>query len=145
MEEDEKDFKVTDKRMRFNEAADEKKKSEEEGAKSAPEKVKTRTIKEREAEQEVASQAHLPHIDFSSFIFSLAHSALIQLGEEQDPFTGVSGINLPQAQETIDLLSVLEEKTKGNLTKDEETLMKNLLFSLRMKYVEKTKKINASK
>lgn len=140
--EDEKGFKVTDKRIKFDEtqAAEEKKKAEEERPKAAPEKGKAKIIREKGTKQEEGLQTRLPHIDFSSFIFSLAHSALIQMGEEPDPFTGESGINLPQAQETIDLLSVLEEKTKGNLTKDEETLMKNLLFTLRMKYVEKTKK-----
>ncbi len=147
MEEDEKDFKVTDKRISFDEAqaAGEKKRAEEERPKAAPEKGKAKVIREKVAEQEEGLQARLPHIDFSSFIFSLAHSALIQLGEEADPFTGASGIDLPQAQETIDLLSVLEEKTRGNLTKDEETLMKNLLYTLRMKYMEKTKKMNTSK
>ena len=83
MEEDEKDFKVTDKRISFDEAqaAGEKKRAEEERPKAAPEKGKAKVIREKVAEQEEGLQARLPHIDFSSFIFSLAHSALIQLGE----------------------------------------------------------------
>lgn len=126
--EDDKDFKVTDKRIRLDEirAAEEKKKAE--------------IIREKGAAEGEGSQPRLPHIDFSSFIFSLAHSAFIQLGEEPDPFTGERKVDIQQAQETIDLLSVLEEKTKGNLTKDETALMKNLLYALRMKYVERGKK-----
>ncbi|MEK6658034.1 MAG: DUF1844 domain-containing protein [Nitrospirota bacterium] len=127
--EDEKGFKVSDKRARFD----------EEQERPAEDTVK-REAKTKEGEHKKDFGERLPHIDFSSFIYSLAHSALIQLGEETDPFTGEKGGNLHQAKETIDLLSVLEEKTKGNLTNDEDALMKNLLFNLRMKYVELAKK-----
>ncbi len=127
--EDEKGFKVSDKRIRFDEKQE----------KPAEDTVK-KEAKTKEGEHKKDFEERLPHIDFSSFIYSLAHSALIQLGEEADPFTGKKGSNLHQAKETIDLLSVLEEKTKGNLTNDEDALMKNLLFNLRMKYVELAKK-----
>ncbi len=127
--EDEKGFKVSDKRVRFDE-------EQERPADDTVEKE----AKIKEGEHKKNFEERLPHIDFSSFIYSLAHSALIQLGEEADPFTGKKGSNLHQAKETIDLLSVLEEKTKGNLTNDEDALMKNLLFNLRMKYVELSKK-----
>ncbi len=126
--EDEKGFKVTDKRIKF-----------EEQEKSA-EDVRKKESKNKEDEVKNDFGDRLPHIDFSSFIYSLAHSAFIQLGEEADPFTGKKGGNLHQAKETIDLISLLEEKTKGNLTKDEDALMKSLLFNLRMKYVELAKK-----
>ena len=127
--EDEKGFKFSDKRIRFDEKQE----------KPAEDTVK-KEAKTKEGEHNKNFEERLPHIDFSSFIYSLAHSALIQLGEEADPFTGKKGSNLHQAKETIDLLSVLEEKTKGNLTNDEDALMKNLLFNLRMKYVELAKK-----
>ena len=127
--EDEKGFKFSDKRIRFD----------EEQERPAEDTVKKET-KIKEGEHKKDFEERLPHIDFSSFIYSLAHSALIQLGEEADPFTGKKGSNLHQAKETIDLLSVLEEKTKGNLTNDEDALMKNLLFNLRMKYVELPKR-----
>lgn len=127
--EDEKGFKVSDKRIRFNE-----------GQERPAEDTVKKEAKIKEGGHKKDFEERLPHIDFSSFIYSLAHSALIQLGEETDPFTGEKGGNLNQAKETIDLLSVLEEKTKGNLTNDEDALMKNLLFNLRIKYVELAKK-----
>ncbi|MBI5043955.1 MAG: DUF1844 domain-containing protein [Nitrospirae bacterium] len=112
----------------------------DEEQKRPAEDVRKKESKNKENEVKNDFGDRLPHIDFSSFIYSLAHSALIQLGEEPDPFTGARGINLHQAKETIDLISLLEEKTKGNLTKDEGALIKNLLFNLRMKYVELAKK-----
>lgn len=74
--------------------------------------------------------------DFSGFILSLGTSALVHMGETVLPDQKGSGTNLPQAQEIIDLLSMLEEKTKGNLSKDEGNLLSNLLYTLRMKFVE---------
>ena len=81
---------------------------------------------------------HTPpaYINFASFIFSLGRSAFMHLGEEPDPVTGEKSISLPMAKETIDIISLLEEKTKGNLSQDEEQLIKNILYALRMKYVE---------
>ena len=79
-------------------------------------------------------------VNFSSFILSLATSALIHLGEEANPATGEKSVQLPMARQVIDLLSLLEEKTKGNLTKEEEALITQVLFTLRMRFVETEKK-----
>ncbi|MBI3803802.1 MAG: DUF1844 domain-containing protein [Nitrospirae bacterium] len=79
-------------------------------------------------------------VNFSSFILSLATSALIHLGQEANPATGERSVELPSARQVIDLISLLEEKTKGNLTKEEESLLSQILFTLRMKYVEVEKK-----
>jgi len=81
----------------------------------------------------------LPSIDFATFILSLSHSALMHLGEAPDPETNAVQANLPLAKQDIDLLGLLEEKTKGNLTGDEERLLAQVLFDLRMRYVERTK------
>jgi len=81
-------------------------------------------------------QGPLPVIDFSQFIFSLTTSALIQLGEIQDPFTQKAEKNLPLAKQTIDLIAMLKEKTKGNLTPEEGKIIENLLYDLRMRYVK---------
>ncbi len=83
-----------------------------------------------------AKEEALPEIDFNSFIFSLSTSALIQLGEIEDPFTQKLGKNLPLAKQTIDLIAMLREKTKGNLTSQEERLIENILYDLRMRYVK---------
>lgn len=77
-----------------------------------------------------------PPVSFSSFIFSLGTSALMFMGEQFSPDHPTSGVNLPQAKEIIDILSVLEEKTKGNLTEEEATVIRDMLYTLRMKYVE---------
>lgn len=81
----------------------------------------------------------MPEIDFATFILSLSHSALVNLGEAPDPDTQKIAVSLPIAKQNIDLLGLLEEKTKGNLTGDEERLLAQVLFDLRMRYVEKSK------
>lgn len=79
----------------------------------------------------------LPKVDMNTLILSLSSSVLVNLGEVPDPESNQINENLDLARHTIDLLAMLEEKTKGNLTKDEEDLLKNVLFELRMKYVQK--------
>ena len=75
-------------------------------------------------------------IDFSTFIFSLGSAALIHLGAAPDPVTQKTQKDPEQAKQNIDLLALLKDKTRGNLSKEEEKLMDNLLHTLRMKYVE---------
>jgi len=81
----------------------------------------------------------LPEIDFSSFVFSLSTSALLHLGEVPDPATGKTEKDLPLAKQTIDILGILQEKTRGNLTADEGRLLENLLADLRWRYVREAK------
>ncbi|GAB1724972.1 MAG: hypothetical protein NTNFB01_38680 [Nitrospira sp.] len=80
---------------------------------------------------------HLP-VNFSSFVISMGSSALMLMGEQLDPQQPAMPLNLPQAKEIIDLLSMLEEKTRGNLTPDEQVVMKDMLYALRMKFVSLT-------
>ncbi|OQW33653.1 MAG: hypothetical protein A4E19_03830 [Nitrospira sp. SG-bin1] len=68
-------------------------------------------------------------------MISLGSSSLMLMGEQLDPAQAPIPVNLPQAKEIIDLLSVLENKTKGNLTPDEQTVLRDMLYALRMKYV----------
>jgi len=81
----------------------------------------------------------LPHVDFSTFILSLSHSALMHLGEAPSPETGKLEQDLTLARQTIDLIGMLEEKTRGNLAGDEERLLAQILYDLRMRYVERSK------
>ncbi len=74
-------------------------------------------------------------VTFSSFVISLGSSSLMLMGEQLDPQQQSVPVNLPQAKEIIDLLSVLEEKTKGNLTSEEQTVLRDMLYALRMKYI----------
>ena len=62
-------------------------------------------------------------------------AALVHLGVIEDPATGKSEKNLPMAKQTIDMLGMIEEKTKGNLTDDEAHMLKNILYELRIIYV----------
>ncbi len=83
-----------------------------------------------------APKTILPKIDFSSFILSLYSSGLVQLGTVEDPSTGKKTKDLEIAKHTIEMIAMLQEKTSGNLTGDEENLLKALLSELRMAYVE---------
>jgi hypothetical protein len=89
----------------------------------------------------------LSPIDFATFVLSLSHSVLMHLGEAPHPEDNAVRVSLPLAKQTIDLLGLLEEKTKGNLTGEEERLITQILFDLRMRYVEKSgpEKANAKK
>ena len=79
-------------------------------------------------------------MSFSSFVISLGSSSLMLMGEQLDPQQPAMPANLPQAKEIIDLLSVLDMKTKGNLTTEEQTVLRDMLYALRMKYVSLTSK-----
>lgn len=81
----------------------------------------------------------LPRVDFSTFVISLSHSALLHMGQAPHPETGQVEKNLLLARQTIDLLGMLEEKTKGNLSGEEERLVGQILFDLRMRFVEVSK------
>ena len=78
-------------------------------------------------------------VDFSTFIMSLTSSAFYHLGDMPDPSTGKKEVNLPAVQQTIDMLIMLREKTKGNLKEDEKKLLEQLVYELQVKYVAKTK------
>lgn len=80
----------------------------------------------------------LPAIDFTTLVLSLSHSALVHLGDAPEP-DGEVARNLPMARQSIDLIAMLQEKTRGNLTGEEERMLSQALFDLRMRYVEVTK------
>ena len=76
-------------------------------------------------------------ITFPAFVISLAHTAAVHFGDVPDPVTGEMGEqNLPLAQQMIDILALLEEKTRGNLTAEERQLLEQILYELRLRYVE---------
>ena len=132
MPEDKKDegqgkgFVVRDKRF--------SKRKETEGESQVSEEGKIEEPPKEDMKQEVP----LPEISFVNLIFSLSTSALIQLGEIQDPVTQQLAKNLPLAKQTIDLIGMLKEKTKGNLTSEEEKILENFLYDLKMRYVKAT-------
>jgi len=121
MDEAQKGFKVTDKRENTgeNEVLGSQKKAEE-----------------RTCEEIAEEEAFTTVLNFSTFILSLTTSALVCLGELPDPIAKEKAMNLPLAQQTISIIEILKEKTKGNLTEDEENLLGTVLYDLRMKYVQ---------
>jgi hypothetical protein len=81
----------------------------------------------------------LPDTDFATLVLSLNHGARVNLGDAPDPATGTAVANPILVKQTIDLLAVLQEKTQGNLTSEEERILEQVLYDLRMRYVEVTK------
>ena len=163
-EEEDKDLKVTDRR-RFvidekgdvsvrpgNGAPGESPKEAPAGprAEESPKEKKRGFFRRKEKNREEAApgpQEPLPRgeIDFSGFVLSLSTSVMIHLGDVPDPITRETVIELPLAQQTIDILAMIRDKTKGNLSRDEEMLINDLLTDLRMRFVEKVKKYSSVK
>jgi hypothetical protein len=91
---------------------------------------------ERQGEQAGEDEA----INFPAFVLSLAHTAAVHFGDVPDPVTGEKAeTNLPAAQQMIDILALLEAKTRGNLTAEERQLLEQLLYELRLRFVEVSK------
>ena len=79
-------------------------------------------------------------VTFLGFILSLAHTAAVHFGDVPDPVSGqTAAANLPAAQQMIEILALLEEKTRGNLTAEERQFLDQILYELRLRYVEASK------
>ncbi|MCH7949220.1 MAG: DUF1844 domain-containing protein [Candidatus Dadabacteria bacterium] len=78
-------------------------------------------------------------MDFSTFMLSLNASSLIHLGEIHDPELKEISVNLPAAKHTIEILEILKDKTVGNLDEEEDKLLKDILYNLRLKYIQHSK------
>ena len=133
---DKKDFIIKDKRVFAEKDEDQPIKEEREKPLEEP---TTEKPESEPAKEEEKTDYQLPEINFATFIFSLNHSVLVHLGIIEDPSTGKKERNLPLAKQTIDILGMLEEKTKGNLSDDEEKMLKNILYDLRMIYIKEKK------
>jgi hypothetical protein len=152
MSEEKKDFVIKDRRTFAGDGKDvgekeeQKEPSPEETKEQVPkderlEKAPEDTAPDKEPEdtapdKEPEAETQLPEINFVTFIMSLNASALVNLGMVEDPATGKKVKNLPIAKQTIDILGMLAEKTRGNLTSDEENLLKNILYEIRIIYVK---------
>jgi len=119
------EIKVTDRRS-FNQA----------GERRAPDQPKTEPKRERPAppprSEAPASDPHA--IGFENFIRYLAQVALQQMAGERDPATGVVEVSLEEARQTIEILQMLKEKTKGNLGPDEQRTLEDLLYHLKVEF-----------
>ncbi len=111
-------------------------KEDEEGRKKIDESWKARVEKERAASWEGEALEEVPST-FQFLITSLGMEALAALGEIPHPVTKKQEVHLAQAKHAIDLLTMLKEKTKGNLTEEESKTLEELCYSLKLKYVER--------
>jgi len=91
-----------------------------------------------QADEGLSGPEGMPQARFDLFISGLAMEALIAMGDMAHPTTRRQSVNLPQAKYLIDLLGVFEEKTRGNLSVDEERLLKDTVYQLRMRYMNKS-------
>jgi hypothetical protein len=81
----------------------------------------------------------LPEMSFSGLVLSLSAGAMLHLGEQPEGASDAPEPNLPLARQTIDILELLERKTRGNLDADEQRVLGSVLHELRMKYVARTR------
>lgn len=136
METEEKGFTVNDKRS-YGEEEDLKDKKE------TTENKEPEPQPEEEQKQTEEAQNHpLPEVNFNSLIFSLSSSALLHIGEIADPQTGQKIVDLPMAKHSIDIISMLKDKTEGNLDDEEKKFIDSILTDLRLRYV---KAVNSNK
>ncbi|GAB4271684.1 MAG: hypothetical protein Kow0092_26500 [Deferrisomatales bacterium] len=101
----------------------------------APEAEKTSPEAGGEGPRAAAGQRRLPPVDFTGFVLGLGQMTLIHLGELPEPGTGQTRVDTEQARHTIDILDMLQEKTQGNLTPQEDSLLQELRSDLKLKYV----------
>ena|SRR5436190_2936866 len=94
------------------------------------------------ASSDEKKQAQAPALDFNALVLSFGSSAIVHLGEAPDPTTGQKRDkpDFTMAQQSIDLLAMLQEKTRGNLTEEEARFLDNMLFDLRLLYVQVSKR-----
>ena len=132
MEEKKKDsgFVVKDKRL-FDESGKERPQEEAQSS-AAGEKPKVQESSPTEPKQE----SDYPQVTFTNFVLSLSTSALFHFGDFPDSEGGKTQKNLPAAKQTIDILDMLNEKTKGNLNENENNLIQGALYELKMRYVK---------
>lgn len=141
MNDDGSEFRVVDRR-RFTDEGDEK----SHGSTQAPPEVKKAApaqLNNPEPPKKVGREDHegdMPPVDFSSFVVSLGTQSMMFLGEIPDPQTRMPmPVNLDAARQTIDILAMLAEKTRGNLSQEEDKLLQDILTSLRIAFVAKAK------
>jgi hypothetical protein len=141
MAEEDKKFEVRDKRV-FNQEGEQVREPSKEAP--APDFSPAGEEAGKHSEEPGGLHTHpegeLPPVDFISFVGSLGASALMYLGEKVAPDQPEGLKDLHGAKQMIDLIALLEEKTKGNLTDDESSMLKSLLYNLRMRYVHEAEK-----
>ena len=137
MGEEDRGFVIKDRRQFTSEGAA-REQAEEKTEKTEPKAEQAKPQPEKAEAQR--KRPPLPEVTFSTFILSLVSSALVNMGEAPDPGTGATSIDLVLAKHTIDMIAMIKEKTKGNLSDDEQAMIDSVLYDLRMRYVAKKSK-----
>jgi hypothetical protein len=152
-QEDKRGFKVQDRR-RFSSEGEAKESGDAPSASSEPLDIKSRpaasaseTASKPQADTSHHSASHHsseppPELTFAAFLWSLSEQALAALGEVPDPSSGQVSRDLLLAQQMIDIISMLRDKTRGNLDAQEQAMLKEILSGLQMKYVELARQPN---
>jgi len=138
-EQEDQGFRVTDKRG-FREDGEARTPEASDAKEEAKEKGQQATMPESKGPAETETPPR-PPIDFPSYILSYYTQGLVLLGEVPNPYTSKKEEDVEAARHTIDILAMLEEKTKNNLRPDEQQLLETVLYELRMKFMAKTNKI----
>jgi len=129
-EQEEQSFRVTDKRG-----------FRDDGETNAPDLTADAQASSAEMPPAEPETPPRPPIDFPSYLLSYYTQGLVLLGEVPNPYTNKKEEDVDAARHTIDILTMLEQKTKGNLTKEEQQLLETVLYELRMKFMAKTERI----
>ncbi len=114
-----------------------KKKEDKKTKDTAIEEPKPEETKPEETKPEEGAE-DIPVPDFSSFVFSISTTVLMDLGEIEHPINKEKKVNLRMAKHSIDVLDMLKDKTEGNLTDQESALIVNILSDLKLRYFKKT-------
>lgn len=125
-------------KKRVDESWKEQAEREKQGAGGAPSSAPAQPSAPQDRGASTAAREEPPEARFDLFLSGLAMEALIALGEMPHPATRKQAANLPQAKYLIDVLGLLDEKTKGNLSVEEAKLLKDALYQLRMRYLAKS-------
>jgi hypothetical protein len=136
-EQEEQGFRITDKRG-FQEETEPSPPEASEKTEAKPSGEPFSKQEERPPEREGSSR---PPIDFPSYILSYYTQGLVLLGEVPNPYTNKKEEDIEAARHTIDILSMIGQKTKGNLDKEEDQLLESVIYELQMKYMAKTNRI----
>jgi uncharacterized protein DUF1844 len=132
-----KGFQVRDRR-RFTETGDVREDADADRPSEAPPKAEEPAPS---APRAAAEPRDVPlEITLSTFVMSLSTQALMCLGEIPNPVTGKREVELPAVQELIDIIAMLQERTRGNVDPSEVRLFETVLYDLRLRYVEKARK-----
>jgi Domain of unknown function (DUF1844) len=126
-ETEEKGFVFKDRRKIFSE---EEKKSD-----SQKEPLKEESAPKDTAQTEPPPRPPLPEVNFATFVVSLSTEVLFHLGEIPHPMSGEKQKDLELAKHAIDTLAMLQEKTQGNLSEEEQKLLEGMLYDLRMAFI----------